>query len=536
MKKNNVKLLCTLVILATMILPTSAIAKQIQPDAIQKQCIETYDPLIKHTVFTPLAFTDFDPLNANITVTVTIDEIRALKTIDFLSKPDFYVKVRINDQTFISDVWQNMQYVENPNWSASCQVPKDKEFVNISIELWDKNTYVDRLCDISPDEGNFTQCRTAELTYSIATGIWWGDDYLGDPSGYGRLSGIDDHSIYEQDRDCELWFTITQNDYDGDGLPYWLEVNMYNTSPLINNRGEDLDNDGIPIEWEYTFGLTYIEWGHNQGYYLIHDPFSWENYTALDEDNDGLNDIEEYKTWQWGSDPFRQDILVEIDQMAIGPNGEGAFVPVETYDLIRDSYARHNIVWHIDDGRLGGGEIIPFKGNISDQDLSQWYWLYFMHQDAKNWRRGVFRWCIIAYNGTWANGFAFSSRINGTFALDCFLISSKYHEMRSKIFPIIDGWYRRTFNRTMNRANVYAGAIMHESGHTLGISNPGVDDPQTIWPWQVDFWRYGRYKSVMNYRYIYNGLNDYSDGSRGKNDFDDWSSIDLTLINPRTHW
>ena len=34
------------------------------------------------------------------------------------------------------------------------------------------------LCDISPDYGNLTQARTAELTYSIATGVWWGDDYL----------------------------------------------------------------------------------------------------------------------------------------------------------------------------------------------------------------------------------------------------------------------------------------------------------------------------------------------------------------------
>ena len=40
---------------------------------------------------------DFDPLVDNITVTVTINEIRALKTIDLLSDPDFYVKVRINE-------------------------------------------------------------------------------------------------------------------------------------------------------------------------------------------------------------------------------------------------------------------------------------------------------------------------------------------------------------------------------------------------------------------------------------------------------
>jgi hypothetical protein len=41
----------------------------------------------------------------------------------------------------------------------------------------------------------------------------------------------------------------SQTDFDKDGFPYWLEVNMYNTSPLINNRGGDADDDGIPIEW-----------------------------------------------------------------------------------------------------------------------------------------------------------------------------------------------------------------------------------------------------------------------------------------------
>ena len=201
----------------------------------------------------------------------------------------------------------------------SAEVPKDEEFVNVSIELWDKNNKIDFLCDISADDGNFTQARTAEIIYSIATGVWWGDDSLGDPSGYGRLNGCDDNSIYQQDRDCELWFDISQNDFDEDGFPYWLETNVYNTSPLVDNRGEDADQDGIPIEWEHTFGLTYFEWGHDEGYYMIYDPFFWENYTDIDDDNDGLNNIEEYKTWQWGSDPFRQDIFIELDQMEKEP-------------------------------------------------------------------------------------------------------------------------------------------------------------------------------------------------------------------------
>lgn len=520
MRKKILQSICTLFVLSALVVPTSALH---QPK----------DPVV---LFTP-SLDDFDPLVEEIIVTVTIKEIRALDRIDLLFDPDFYVKVTINDQEFISDVWQNMRYVENPKWSASTAVPKDNEFVDITIALWDKNSITDRLCDISPiSNGNFSQQYTVELTYSIATGIWWGDDELGDQSGYGRLNGCDDNSIYQPDRDCELWFDITQNDFDGDGFPYWLETEMYNTSPLIDNRGEDADLDGIPIEWEYKFGLLYYEWGHNAGYYMIYDPFTWEDHSTIDDDNDGLTNIEEYKTWQWGSDPFRQDIFLEIDQMEKGPNGEGSIAPVGAYDLIRDAHAKYNIVWHIDDGRLGGGELIPFKENIGENDLNNWYWNYFMHQNAGNWRRGVFHWGIISYNTSWANGFTFASRVGGSFAVDCFYISSSYLNSLPKKIPLIESLMRKTFSREEQRAIVYAGAIMHETGHSLDIRAPGVDVQDGKYPWEINYWRYGPYKSVMNYRYVYSGLIDYSDGSRGKNDYNDWATLDLTYFNPRPYW
>ena len=519
MKKNSIKIVCTLVLLVTLVIPTSAM---IQPK--------------KHITVQTLFTEDFDPLVDNITVTVTIKEIRALKTIDLLTDPDFYVKVRINEMESISDIWENMKYVEDPDFSISSQVPKDDEFVNISIELWDKNNKFDLLCDISQDDGNFTQARTADLVYSIATGVWWGDDSLGDPSGYGRLNGCDDNSIYQQDRDCEVWFDISQNDYDGDGFPYWLETNMYNTSPLVNNRGEDADMDGIPIEWEYRFGLTYFEWGHDEGYYMVYDPFFWENYTEIDDDNDGLNNIEEYKTWQWGSDPFRQDLFVELDQMEKEPGNQEPTVPLVSYDLIRDSHAKHNIVWHGDDGRLGGGEIVPYKADLQESDLDQFYWNYFMHQNANNWRRGIFHWGFIGYNVTQITGFTFPSRIGQSYALDSFYLAAVFLNSQVKIIPIISSLVRKTFNSEKQKALIYAGVIMHETGHSLGVDCPGSDCHDGMWPWQVNYWRYGQYKSVMNYRYVYSDLVDYSDGSRGKNDWNDWATIDLTNFNPRPHW
>jgi hypothetical protein len=518
MMKKHVILSCTFLLLAPLVVPTSALLL----------------PTRQSTPLNPLA-EDFDPLDEHIMVTVTINEIRALKTIDILSNPDFYVKVTINDKEFISDVWPDMKYVENPNWTTSAEVPKDTEFVSVGIALWDKNTMTSHVCDISPDKGwGYTQRRTVELTYSIATGVWWGDDYLGDPSGYGRLSGIDDNSIYQQDRDCELWFDINQTDFDGDGLPYWLETNIYNTNPQVDNRGDDTDADGVPIEWEHTFGLTYFEAGLDKGYYIEFDPFLWEDHATIDYDDDGLNNIEEYRTWQWGSDPFRQDLFLELDQMAEGPNGEGSVVPLETFDLIRDSHAKYNIVWHIDDGRLGGGELIPFKDPIVRNDTSDWYWTYFMHEDETNWRRGVFHWGVITYNTSLGRGFTFFSRINNSVAIDCFLIASIYHDSRVKHIPLIDSLIRGTFDSEEQRALIYAGAIMHETGHSLNIWNGGVDNRHAVWPWQIGFWRFASYKSVMNYRYIYTGLVDYSDGSHGKHDSDDWATMDLSNFNHKT--
>jgi len=534
--KNIRNFICTLIVLGTLVVPVTALS----------QVTNSAESAVSFNgaFFVVPLMDDYDPLVEQIVVTVTIQEIRALDTMDLLSDPDFYVKVFINGNKFKSDVWRGMKYVEEPNWAASCEVPKDTEFVDIVIELWDKNPLGGgQLCDISPEVGTPRQCHTAEITYSIATGVWWGDDStLWDLSGYGRLNGCDDNSIYQNDRDAEVFFTISQNDFDGDGLPYWIEMNMYNTSPLIDNRGEDADGDSVPIEWEHRFGLFYSQWDDeddDSGYYYVYDPNQPEDHATLDPDKDGLTNWEEYKTWQWGSDPFRKDIFIEIDQMELGPNGEGAFVPTQAFDLIRDAHAKQNIVWHIDDGRLGGGELIPFKEIFNETDLSSWYWNYFMHGDAQNWRRGVFHWFIVSYNYTWAKGFTFASEINvsnGSFAVDCSFLSTKYHELRAKIFPIIDGLNRGTFNREMNRAYVYAGVIMHETGHTLNIPAPGFDASKSVWPWQVNYWRFAPYKSCLNYRYVYRGVVDYSDGSRGKNDFNDWGNIDLTYFNPRDHW
>ena len=479
-------------------------------------------------------FDDIDPL-VDLTVTFELKKIRSFQKddthlhfkeyIDKHSDPDFYVKVMINDEEFKSPIWRNSAYIYNPNWKVTSNVPDDNEWVNITIQLWDRNIGRDKKCDISGMHTGDKNKYETNLRYNLKNGHWIGDDFLerfyfnADPSGYGRLNGCDDGSIYQHDFDCELWFDIYQNDYDGDGIPYWTETEIYQTSPTIDNRGQDSDNDGVPIEWEHKWGNS-ISWDYQIFEYKQHnwyDPFTWENHSALDPDNDGLSNYEEYLTSQWGSDPFRKDLFVEMDQMATGPNGEITEFPHESKELLRTVFNRQNIVYHLDDGCMGGGERIPFDDSATMDEIKDMYWNYFLHQDEDNWRCGVFHYGLVIYNAERHPGFGFWGGIKPV--IDSYQISARGMDKQAS-YP----WIKKEI--------VYASAYMHECGHTLGIfhgNTPGCDDQNGMYPWQLNWWKWRPYKSVMNYGYMYLMV-DYSDGSRGMNDFDDWNRLDFNYF------
>ena len=473
--------------------------------------------------------TDIDPL-VNIELSLAITHIRAFDTIDRFSDPDFYVKIMVNDQEFTSPVWRNMNYVKEPDWSITVDVPDDEAWVKITIQLWDWNLGRDKLCDISNDYHTSDDQYDVELWYNLSTGHWYEDDYIAsesvmfDPSGYGRLNGCDDNSIYQEDRDCELWFAIQQTDADGDGIPYWSELTLYGTNPEIDDTGSDYDGDGIPIEWEH-------KWGY--------DPMVWDDHANLDPDVDGLDNIEEYRTSQWSSDPFRQDIFLELDQMEEGPNGEGNLIPEGSKDMLWDAYAKHNIVFHIDDGCMGGGELLPFDENVSWDEIHEIYWEYFMHEDADHWRRGAFHYGLITYQCDVYHGFVFGSSVEGKpVYLDSFQVATKQKEELPFQYPLMRLYGRKSLNKEYHREIIYASAIMHETGHNLGIfhsNTPGCDNSSGSYPWQRNWWVWRNYRSVMNYGWMYTFV-DYSDGSRGQNDFDDWNRIDLTFFQREIWW
>ncbi len=445
---------------------------------------------------------DFDPL-VDIEVTIDIISIRVLDENISPSKSIFFVKVIINSEEFSSPVWNDSPSLYDIHWKATLNVPDDKEFVNVTIQLWGDETE-DIPYDISGKHDRYD----VTLLYSIKTGHWTGDDSRGDVSGYGRLCGCDDGSLYGNDRDCELWFDITQNDADGDHIPYWYEVNVLGTDPLVDDTSLDPDNDSIPTYWEYR-------WGYN--------PLVWDDFANIDPDNDSINNIEEFLTSEWLSDPYRRDLFIEIDTMAKGPLGQNSSISSQAKELLNTAFDRRNILCHLDDGCMGGGgEIIPFDRMIDRYDLRALYNDYFLHNDSENWRRGVFRYAMIVYGFT-GSGMAYVGKhpwlcwhASGT---NTFVISAQdMHKWSIKLLK--------------PRDVVFASVLMHETGHTLGIDFMfpiGCDMKRTVHPRNLAFWIFRNYKTCMNYRYVYSII-DYSDGSHGLFDYDEWSNLDFSFF------
>ncbi|UCH72196.1 MAG: hypothetical protein JSW62_01220 [Thermoplasmatales archaeon] len=270
--------------------------------------------------------------------------------------------------------------------------------------------------------------------------------------------------------------------------------------------------DGIPLSWEYNWE---------------YDPFSFNNHAEIDLDSDSLTNIEEYLTSSWGSDPFRQDIFLEIDYMAEGPNGESHIVNNDAQEILKNPFHKRNIAFHVDDGENNGGEFFEFSDTLSHQEILDVYQNYFIHNDTNVWKRSVFHYTMIVNHckpngyafigeGKPFSGFGYGPGTNGM------VISARSMENSAT-------------RHEKSLDYIYASAIMHEMGHNFGLragNPPGVDVHRGIYPWQPLFWLFLNYRSIMNYIYTY-AILDYSDGTNGWLDHNDWGKIDLTYFEPR---
>ncbi len=274
--------------------------------------------------------------------------------------------------------------------------------------------------------------------------------------------------------------------------------------PTITFAEQDTDSDGCPDWWEE-------KWGY--------DSKVANDHYHLDPDGDALTNIEECYTDQWNSNPFHKDIFLELDWIETQTPHATNRPSADHLALMEQAFANHDIAIHVDDGRLGGGEEIPYAGNLSYEMIRDRYWDYFLHNNLDNPRKGIFHYGLIC-DYTPGGGFA----VVGWDQLDSFTLSVEL--------------LMRGFS-SYGRERLIVSATMHELGHTLGLvvdDFGGIDNLATASPKYKEYWQYLDYKSCMSYRYTWDVM-DYSDGSHWGRDFNDWENLDFSFFkNSHFEW
>jgi hypothetical protein len=426
--------------------------------------------------------------------------------ISWRKKPTFYVVTNIDDGKYSS--YEEYEFTYN-SWDTIGQ-----EFRNIrDIEEEQATSEITILVIEKVKKGIFRtknlEKARIEVIYDYKTGRWGGDDFFDDCDGYGHYVGDT----------FEVWFNIYQTDFDQDGIPYWTEVNVLNTDPQVDDSKLDPDQDGIPTSWEWR-------WNYN--------PFIWDDHVNLDSDIDGIENIEEYQMRKWFADPYTQDIYIEVDGMKKGGLFDKDHILYEeSKQIIIERFCRHGINVYIDNGwpggpSNGGGELLPYVEKKKSWD-SGMVLQYYKHHFPDE-RKEIFRYIIIC--GNLGSGYCGNTVFN---RFDTIL-------MGSSTKAILKLWlaYTPRTKRTM-----LASLFLHELGHSLSIGPntfEGCDNfsyggkfiPTKERKRFLEQW--GNYKSVMNYYYLFNkGIVDYSDGSHGYNDQNDWEKFYLPYFQIETN-
>lgn len=429
------------------------------------------------------------------------------------------------------------------------------DFIQVSEDITEEQpeSFISlQIIEIQPKRGIFgkethVELEKIDLTYDYRTGRWSGDDTLDDTDGYGHYLG----------ENCEVWFTLTQTDPDGDNIPYWTEVNILHTDPLVDDSQLDPDQDGIPTAWEW-------KWEY--------EPYIPNDHAILDPDRDGLPNSIEYRLREWLANPFYQDIYVEVDGMK--SSGKRYDYPTyilwnESQQMVIEKFSQHAITLHIDDGRMGeGGDIVPYaETTVPQTGMYEYY-----HNSFSDDRKGIFHYCLISHRAGWI----YPQDAGNTY--DAFSVSGSRdvfwtdYGLNNIFYSLLNP--DLSFFNPRTKYVWLASIFMHELGHSIGLM-PGYcqelvpdelkendtiyyfygNDNQSIKfregdtlqeQWKnhgeaITYW--ANYVSCMNYGnqggLILHGLLkptysasvlDFSDGTHGAHDGDDWGNIDLTFF------
>ena len=226
---------------------------------------------------------------------------------------------------------------------------------------------------------------------------------------------------------------------------------------------------------------------------------------------------------KWFANPYHQDIYLEVDGMESGGFLDPPHVLYEESEqIIIERFAEHGINLYIDQGWPEGpvnrgGELLTHYERMS-QDSGMMLQFYRNHFSEE--RRGIFRYVVMCHRG----GFCHPAMFNRYDQMAVGISNQQMITAKGAFTP-------RTYRL------MAAVSVMHELGHSLSIApwNVGGNDNFTFAEGRAakqDFLdKWGNYKSVMNYYYIYDKtLIDYSDGTHGEGDVNDWELFDLTFF------
>ncbi|MDX2776627.1 hypothetical protein PV379_04675 [Streptomyces caniscabiei] len=395
-----------------------------------------------------------------------------------------------------------------------------------------------------------------EFVANVATGSGWAVSRT-DPNVYGAGIAV---SLYTFSPSSEL--NVVQNGIST-STPYFRSVS-FGLNPNVGCRFQAFDykntlnftiyvsesyplffvaSDDINYPADYTGEPipTSNEWADLDGDGLIADQEATQSTSNAnkDTDGDGLNDYIESQWYPNRSavfcgtscaypNPTQKDVYLQIDWMKNSSNQ--TFKPTSAQlSLVEDMYADKGINFHADTGQYGGGnELATYTHSLRRVAAAGQvdFW------DYKNGGDGI------VANFASDRSLIWRYMIYGYEYYDSEGTSSGWSEVMGDDIFISGGWIENLSELTsVDRA--IANTMAHETGHALCLSNQqifaeqpteciydGIDNDDENDP-EHDL---VNYKSVMNYRYQLTdqddlGAVDYSDGSHGTGDFNDWGGV-----------
>ncbi len=320
---------------------------------------------------------------------------------------DVYV-IDIDEQEQTSKLsWRSDEYCVYNSLVASFSFDHNEQYSGYKIRLWDSDS-----TDVY-DEADITGGTGSELNiyYDHATGLWsdinpamheqyilpnegcyvYNEKFVQDNFRYDAGLGVTSGYGGDNDQWATLYFEIypcdpdSPDDYgdrDWDGLSQKAEWDFWGTD-IIGVGSNDTDRDGIPDGYDCIHGLYMTGWESGTSKDIVIDDANLladgEHGSFGDPDNDGISNLDEYKFRDYGLNPNRKDVAIEIDWYDDLYLNHYPFRTSYKMNSIVKYYSNiafleHDIGLHIDDGSENWGKDVFSYTGVNNEGGGSVYW------------------------------------------------------------------------------------------------------------------------------------------------------------------